>query len=83
MKNEKNLKSYNLIKRILGTFFVIFYRPKIYNKELIPLDGPIILAGNHVHLFDQNLVIISTNRMIHYMAKIEYFQDKKKHGFSI
>lgn len=81
MKKEKHIIGYNFLRTILGFVFKICYRPKIYNKELIPKNGPIIIAGNHMHLFDQNLVIISTKRMVHYMAKIEYFQDKRKAWF--
>lgn len=81
MKKEKHIKGYNFLRGILGLVFKICYQPKIYNKELIPKEGPIIIAGNHMHLFDQNLVIISTKRMVHYMAKIEYFQDKRKAWF--
>lgn len=74
---EKHYKGYKLFRGVLGVLFKICYRPKYYNKEYVPEDGPIILAGNHAHLYDQNLVILSTKRMIHYMAKIEYFEDKK------
>lgn len=81
MKKEKYLTMYKFVRMIFGFVFKICYRPKIYNKERIPKTGSIILAGNHTHLFDQNLVIISTNRMIHYMAKIEYFQDWRKAWF--
>ncbi len=78
---EKHLIGYKLFKFILGIIFTLYYRPKYYNKNKIPKEGPIILCGNHMHLFDQNLVCLSTKRMIHYMAKIEYFQDKKVSWF--
>ncbi|MDD2409555.1 MAG: lysophospholipid acyltransferase family protein [Bacilli bacterium] len=81
MKREKHIKGYNFLKGILGFLFKVCYQPKYYNKEFIPNNGPIIIAGNHMHLFDQNLVILSTKRMVHYMAKIEYFQDNKKAWF--
>ncbi|MDD4706064.1 MAG: lysophospholipid acyltransferase family protein [Bacilli bacterium] len=81
MIREKHIKGYNFLKIVLGFIFNICYRPKYYNKELIPSNGPIIIAGNHMHLFDQNLVILSTKRMVHYMAKIEYFQDRRKAWF--
>ncbi len=81
MKKEDHYYKYKFLKVILGILFKILYRPKIINKEAIPIDGPIIIAGNHFHLFDQNLVIISTKRMLHYMAKIEYFQNPKTAWF--
>ena len=74
MENNKIL--YNIYKYILGAVFLIYYRPKFVNKKYIPKEGPIIVAGNHIHLFDQCLPILSTRRMIHYMAKREYFDGK-------
>lgn len=73
---EKNKIMYSIYKYILGIIFIIYYRPKFVNKEYIPKEGPVIIAGNHIHLFDQCLPILSTNRMIHYMAKREYFDGK-------
>ena len=64
---------YKLFKPILGPIFRLWYNPKIYGKEFIPQSGPIIIAGNHKHVMDQCSVIISTKRVVHYMAKKEYF----------
>ena len=52
-----------------------------FDKEYIPNDGPIIIAGNHKHLFDQCLSILATKRFIKYMAKREYFDSKKTKWF--
>lgn len=73
---EQNKITYTIYKYILGIIFIIYYRPKFINKEYIPKEGPIILCGNHIHLFDQCLPILSTKRMLHYMAKKEYFDSK-------
>lgn len=73
---ENNKITYTIYKHILGIIFLIYYRPKFVNKKYIPKEGPLIIAGNHIHLFDQCLPILSTRRMIHYMAKREYFDGK-------
>ena len=73
---EKNKAFYNIFKYLLGSVFLIYYRPKFKNKNVIPESGPIILCGNHIHLYDQCLPILSTKRMLHYMAKKEYFDSK-------
>ncbi len=70
---ERHKIMYNVNKYLLGGIFLLYYRPKFVNKHLIPKDGPVILCGNHIHLFDQCLPILSTRRMLHYMAKKEYF----------
>ncbi len=67
---------YRLLKPILGWIFKFYYHPKIIGKENIPKEGPIIIAGNHKHLYDQCLAILATKRPIHYMAKKEYFEGK-------
>lgn len=68
---------YRISKFILGPIFKFYYNPKVIGKENIKCDGPIIIAGNHKHLYDQCLTIISTKRGINYMAKKEYFDNKK------
>ena len=68
---------YRFFRAILGPIFRFWYNPKIIDKEYLNVTGPIIIAGNHVHLYDRCLTIISTKRVINYMAKKEYFDDKK------
>ncbi len=74
---------YKLFKPILSPLYKLYYNPLIYNKELIPLDGAIILVGNHKHIMDQCSIIISTKRIIHYMAKKEYFDGKFSWFFKV
>lgn len=72
---------YLFFKSFLGPLFKIYYNPKVYNKEYLDVKGPIIIAGNHKHIYDQCLTIISTKRVIRYMAKKEYFDNKKTRWF--
>ena len=68
---------YKIYKIILGPIFKFYYNPKIIGKENIPKDGSILLVGNHIHLMDQCVPILSTKRIVNYMAKKEYFDNKK------
>ncbi len=77
MMNRKVPFLYKFGKLILGPIFKWYYHPTIIGKENIPQDGSILIVGNHKHLYDQCLTIIATKRGIHYMAKREYFDDKK------
>ena len=81
MMNKKLPIFYYVAKFILGPIFKVYYNPKIINKKYIECDGPIIIAGNHKHLYDQCLTIIATKRGIHYMAKKEYFDSIKTKWF--
>ncbi len=79
MKKQKNDLpewGYKLFKPVLSPIFKFYYNPKIYNKEVIPKTGPILIVGNHLHMMDQCSIIVSTKRVVHYMAKKEYFDGK-------
>ena len=54
------------------------YRPKFYGKENIPKEGTIVIAGNHKHAVDPVVVMTSTKRIVHFMAKEEV--SKGLHG---
>lgn len=77
MKDKnKPVIGYKISKVILGPIFKLWYHPTVINKEVIPSEGPIIVCGNHKHVYDQNLVILYTKRTMRYMAKKEYFDGK-------
>ena len=78
---NKNPLFYKIAKVILGPVYKLYYNPKIIGKEFIPKDGPIIVVGNHVHLMDQCAPILSTKRVLNYMAKKEYFDKKSTAWF--
>ena len=82
-KNNLSEWGYKLFKPILSPIFRFYYNPKVEGKENIPKEGPILIVGNHKHLMDQCLAIISTKRIIHYMAKKEYFDSKFAWFFKI
>lgn len=65
---------YKLLMPIYGIFYRLRYRPTIIGSENIPKKGAFIICGNHKHTRDQMNVMIVTRRIIHYMAKEEYFE---------
>ncbi|MBO5376440.1 MAG: 1-acyl-sn-glycerol-3-phosphate acyltransferase [Bacilli bacterium] len=78
MSKKKKLPElgYKFFRFTLGHLFNLYYSPKVIGKEKIPKDGPILICGNHKHVYDQCPIIMSTKRVIHYMAKKEYFDGK-------
>ena len=76
MKENKVL--YGFLKIIYSTLLKVLYRPTAIGTENIPLDGPVIFAGNHRHAFDPVVVMTHTKRFVHYMAKESLF--KGLHG---
>lgn len=82
-KHELPEWGYKLLKPILSPIFKFYYKPQIFNKEVIPKEGPILIVGNHLHVMDQCSAIISTKRIVHYMAKKEYFDGNMAWFFKI
>ena len=83
MNNKcKESMLYKIVRPILKFLFLNLYRPKIIGSENIPKEGRIILAGNHTNNFDCVLLMSSTKRCIHFLAKVELFKGFKKVIFS-
>ena len=70
---KNNYFFYRVVRIIMSPLFRLYYNPKITGKENIPLDGSILITSNHKHIMDQCPAILSTKRVINYMAKKEYF----------
>jgi 1-acyl-sn-glycerol-3-phosphate acyltransferase len=72
MSKEKNF-GYKFVRDVFGPVWSFYYNAKVVGQENIPEDGSIVVVGNHIHIMDQCPAILSTKRMLHYMAKKEYF----------
>lgn len=73
MEKEKNYL-YKFCKIIYTVLLKIIFKPKVYGIDNIPKDGSLIFAGNHKHAVDPVVVMSSTKRIVHYMAKEELFK---------
>lgn len=69
---------YKLVRPLLKGLFYILFRPTIIGKENIPKNKRIILAGNHTNNLDCILLIASTKRCIHFLAKDSLYKGIKK-----
>ena len=54
--------------------FKILFSWKVKGRENVPLNGPLIVIANHVHLIDPFLLAFSFPRRIYFMAKEELFR---------
>ena len=82
MRKYNDVLLYKILRPIIKYLFKTLYRPKIIGSENIPKSGRIILAGNHTHNLDCAMLISSTKRNIHFLAKVELFKGFKKILFS-
>lgn len=65
----KNYKLYRFLRPLINILIKIVYRPTYIGLDNIPKNNKIILAGNHTNNLDCLLLISSTNRTIHFLAK--------------
>ena len=65
--------SYRLIRAFFKYIYIGIYRPKLIDKENIPKEGPVILAGNHVTKIDPCACLLATTRVVHFLAKDKYY----------
>lgn len=72
MKN--NHIFYTLFSPVVSILFYIIFLPKIKGKENIPKKNGAIIAGNHKSNLDCFMVILSTRRCVHFLAKSELFK---------
>jgi len=82
MKRYDDVLLYKFLRPIITLLFKILYRPKIVGAENIKKSGKVILAGNHNNNLDGAILISSTKRNIHFLAKIELFKGIKKIFFN-
>lgn len=68
---------YRVTRPIINIFIKITFRPKYIGLDNIPTEGRAVLAGNHTKFFDPLLIMSSTNRTIHFLAKDELYKGVK------
>ncbi len=69
---------YRITRPLIKTLFHILYCPTYIGLENIPMDKPCVLAGNHTNYLDCLLLISSTKRTIHFLAKDDLIKGSKK-----
>lgn len=65
--------AYAAAKAILWPLFTGIWRMKIYGRQNVPMDGPLIFACNHISYADPPVLGTASPRQISYMAKQELF----------
>lgn len=65
---------YKIFSPIVSILFFLIFLPKVKGRENIPEKEAAILAGNHKSNLDCFMVIMSTRRCVHFLAKAELFK---------
>ena len=65
--------SYRTTNLTLGTFLRMMFRPRYLGRDKIPVDGPLIIAANHLSHIDPAFIMTATKRPVSYLSKKEHF----------
>jgi 1-acyl-sn-glycerol-3-phosphate acyltransferase len=65
---------YAIAKFLIHAVARVLWRVRVYGAENVPLEGPLIVACNHISLLDPPILGAFCPRMLHYMAKQELFE---------
>lgn len=74
----KDTKFYKRVRPITSFLVKVLFRPEVVGVENIPLDGRILLAGNHTKWLDPVMLVGVQKRQIHFLAKEELFHGVTK-----
>jgi len=65
----------------LGPWLRLVFRPRVYGAENVPVEGPAILASNHLSYADWLFMPLTLPRRVTFVAKAEYFTGKGVKGW--
>ena len=68
--------SYTTTRLTLGTFLRIMFRPRYLDRDKIPVDGPLIIAANHLSHIDPAFIMTAMKRPVSYLSKKEHFDGR-------
>lgn len=68
---------YWVIKIIVTPVLRVCCRIRVEGKEHVPHSGPVILASNHRSFLDSLFIPLLISRRVTFVAKAEYFDDKR------
>ncbi|MCU1375861.1 MAG: 1-acyl-sn-glycerol-3-phosphate acyltransferase [Actinomycetia bacterium] len=69
------------MKLSLTPILRFFFRIRVEGLEHVPTEGPAILASNHISFSDSIFLPLVLRRRLTFVAKAEYFEDRKTAWF--
>jgi 1-acyl-sn-glycerol-3-phosphate acyltransferase len=62
-----------LVRWLLAPLVRLLYRPVVHGVDLVPREGPVILAANHCAAVDTAVIALTAGRPVSFLGKSEYF----------
>jgi 1-acyl-sn-glycerol-3-phosphate acyltransferase len=72
---------YRILKIVIGTLLGVFFRVEVEGAENVPATGGAILAANHQAFCDSLFMPAYTSRRVTFVAKAEYFEQRRTAWF--
>ena len=73
--------AYRLFKAVLGPVLRLLFKIRVEGIEHVPATGPVILASNHLSFSDSIFLPLVLKRRVTFVAKAEYFEQRKTAWF--
>ncbi len=73
--------AYRMFKAILTPILRLLFKVRVEGLEHVPADGPVILASNHLSFSDSIFLPMVLRRRVTFVAKAEYFEQKRTKWF--
>ena len=64
---------YVIARFVIRPLLWVLLRPRVTGRENVPLEGPVILASNHLSFIDSIVIPTVAPRRVALLAKAEYF----------
>ena len=71
---------YGLLRAFLTPFLMLLFRPKVTGLRNVPINGPVIIASNHLSFSDSIFMPLVVPRKVTFLAKSEYFTSPGPQG---
>lgn len=68
LDHPMSASSYEVVRWIMTSYFRFFHCIRIRGRQNVPLEGPLIIAPNHLSYYDPPLVGIGIPRQLRFMA---------------
>jgi 1-acyl-sn-glycerol-3-phosphate acyltransferase len=73
---------YRVVRLVLSPILRLIFRPWVQGVDHVPLEGPVILASNHLSFSDSIFLPLVVPRKITFLAKSDYFTGRGVKGRS-
>lgn len=72
---------YRLMHATIRPTALAVWRPDVVGRDNVPLDGPFVLASNHLSFADSVVIPLTSPRKVSFLAKEDYFTGTGVKGY--